>query len=203
MELLVRNDWSARCVSAPRSLPTRILQSRVGKSWTRLSQYFTVMSQERVPELQNRCGMFASKKLSLAREGEALKVSEVTPALSHLRIHHGLANKVLLEVLHNVIFFLAAEGRLEGGRDRTFLECHPVQAPKELVPFDLVAAGHTAAQARIGVPLKQCPQEFLGQHRDVIRVCELPAPDAIEKLLAVLGVEGRQPCQHLVGQGSD
>ena len=43
---------------------------------------------------------------------------------------------------------------------------------------------------------------MLGDRSDVGRVGELPPSDPLKELLSIPGVEGRQPCEHLVHQGA-
>eukprot|EP00445_Apocalathium_hangoei_P044165 CAMPEP_0203985106 /NCGR_PEP_ID=MMETSP0360-20130528/5105_1 /ASSEMBLY_ACC=CAM_ASM_000342 /TAXON_ID=268821 /ORGANISM="Scrippsiella Hangoei, Strain SHTV-5" /LENGTH=357 /DNA_ID=CAMNT_0050924347 /DNA_START=244 /DNA_END=1313 /DNA_ORIENTATION=+ len=131
--------------------------------------------------------------------GEAVEVAHILAALADLGVHHGLANELLLEVLDTV----GADLRLERRLVAPLVELDPVDVLEEGVPLHVVAASRAAPQALLGVALEQAREEGLGDRRDVAGVGQVTRADALEKLHAVLGVEGREAGEHLVGEGAD
>mmetsp|Transcript_58483 Transcript_58483/g.163922 ORF Transcript_58483/g.163922 Transcript_58483/m.163922 type:complete len:330 (+) Transcript_58483:68-1057(+) len=131
---------------------------------------------------------------------EAFEVRDFASTLAHLGVHRRLPNELLLEIPD---VGLPAQLRLERGVVCLLVDLAPIQVLEERMRLHFLSVGRPTAQALLWVPVQQPLQEVLADRRNVAGVGQLPLLDALEELLAIAGVEGRQAREHLVGEGAD
>ena len=82
------------------------------------------------------------------------------------------------------------------------VQCIPIDGRKEAVRTDFGSIVGPAAQARLGLAREKPLKQGLGDGRDVLGVGQVGPADTLKEEVPVLGVEGRQASEHLVGQGA-